>query len=92
MVGYGLGFSASMWVWQLRLLVNSLVVGRYAGADAVGYVALAIRIVDQLSVLKDIVWRLSIPALAQVQGKLARMVKAISEGASLQIMASGIPW
>jgi PST family polysaccharide transporter len=91
MVGYGLGFSASIWVWQLRMLVNPLVVGRYAGADAVGYVALAIRMVEQLSVLREITWRLSIPALARVQGNLTRMVKAISEGSSLQTMASGIP-
>ncbi len=91
MVGYGLGFSASIWVWQLRVLVNPLVVGRYAGADAVGYIALAIRMVEQLSFLRYVTWRLSIPALAQVQGNLARMVKAISEGASLQTMASGFP-
>ena len=92
MVEYGLGYSASIWVWQLRVLVNPLIVGRYAGADAVGYVALAIRMVEQLGVLRDVAWRLSIPALAQVQGNLTRMVKAISEGASLQTMAAGVPW
>src|ERR687890_2256698 len=47
--------------------------------------------VEQLSVLREITWRLSIPALARVQGNLTRMVKAISEGASLQTMVSGMP-
>jgi PST family polysaccharide transporter len=91
MVRYGLGFSASIWVWQLRMLVNPLVVGRYAGADAVGYVALTIRMVEQLGFVKDITWRLSVPALARVQEDLSRTVRAITEGMTLQTMAAGAP-
>jgi O-antigen/teichoic acid export membrane protein len=91
MVKYGLGYSASIWVWQLRVLVNPLVVGRYAGAEAVGYVALAIRIVEQLGFVKFVTWRLSIPALARMQEDLRRMVRAITEGITLQTMAAGVP-
>jgi O-antigen/teichoic acid export membrane protein len=89
MVGYGLGYSASIWVWQLRLLVNPLIVGRYAGADAVGYVALAIRLVEQLSFAKEIGWRLSIAVLARVQENKARLVRAVNEGMTLQVMTLG---
>jgi len=90
MMRYGLGYSASLSVWQLRLLVNPLVVGRYAGADAVGYVALIIRIVEQLSAgVREVVWRLSIAALARLQGDLARLTRAVTEGMSLQVMALG---
>jgi O-antigen/teichoic acid export membrane protein len=89
MLGYSVGYSASNWVWQLRNLVNPLIVGRYAGAEAVGYVALAIRIVEVLSFVKTATWRLSIAALARLQGDAVRLGKAVTEGMSLQILALG---
>src|SRR5208283_537261 len=57
MLSYGLSYSSSIWVWQLRNLVNPLIVGRFAGAEAVGFVALAIRIVTLLSFAKAVTWR-----------------------------------
>lgn len=89
MLGYSVGYSASSWVWQLRNLVNPLIVGRYAGAEAVGFVALAIRIVEVLSFVKNATWRLSIAALARLQGDPIRLAKAITEGMNLQILALG---
>ena len=89
MLSYSVGYSASSWVWQLRNLVNPLVVGRYAGAEAVGFVALAIRIVEVLSFVKTATWRLSIAALARLQGDRVRLGKAVSECMSLQILALG---
>jgi O-antigen/teichoic acid export membrane protein len=90
MVSYGLGFSASIWIWQLRSLVPPLVVGRYAGAEAVGYVALAIRLVESLGFVKAVTWRVSIAALAKVQDERARLIKAITEGMRLQVLALGL--
>ncbi len=89
MLGYSIGFSASLWVWNLRVLVNPLVVGRYAGAEAVGYVALAIRLVEVLSFVKTATWRLAIAALARLQGDAPRLRKAVTEGMGLQILALG---
>ncbi len=89
MVGYGLGFSASTWVWRLRELVNPLVVGRYAGAEVVGYIALTIRILNQLSFVQTVAWRLSVAALARLQEDRARLVKAATEGMSLQLIVLG---
>ena len=43
MLKYGLAYSSSVWVWQLRGLVNPFVVGRFAGVEAVGYIAVSIR-------------------------------------------------
>lgn len=91
MLGYGLGYSASTWVYQLRLLVNPLVVGRYAGAEAVGYVALAIRVVETLSFAKWAGWRISIAALGRLQRDRERLVSALSEGMRLQVLAVGLP-
>lgn len=52
MVQYGIGYSSSMWVWQIRSLINPLIVGKFLGAEAVGIVALAIRVVEALSFVK----------------------------------------
>jgi O-antigen/teichoic acid export membrane protein len=89
MLAYGLGYSASAWVWQLRELVNPLVVGRYAGAEAVGYVALVVRLVDTLGFVSGAIWRISIVALARLQRNRARLLDAVSEGMGLQVLASG---
>ena len=89
MIKYGLGFSASIWIWQLRSLVNPLIVGRYAGAEAAGFIALAIRIVEHLSFVKGASWRLSIAAFAKLQEERARLIKALTEGMRLQILVLG---
>ena len=89
MLGYGLGYSTSQWIWELRLLVNPLVVSRYAGAEAAGYVALAMRLVAQLGFARTVAWRLSIAALARLQRDRDRLVNAMTEGMSLQVIATG---
>jgi O-antigen/teichoic acid export membrane protein len=89
MVNYGIGYSGSMWIWQLRSLVNPLVVGRFLGLETVGYIALAIRIVDMLSFVKSATWRLAIAGLARLQSDRARLCKAITEGMQLQVLALG---
>ena len=89
MLGYGLGYSASIWVWQLRILVNPLIVGRYLGPEGVGYVALAIRIVEALSFVKGATWRISIAALSKVQQDFTRLRRALEEAMGLQMLALG---
>jgi len=90
MIGYSLGFSASEWLWNLGNLVNPLVVGRYAGAEAVGQVALALRLVEQVgSVIALPVARLSIPVFARLQEERTRMMQALDESMSFQLMALG---
>ena len=91
MLGYGIAFSSSIWVWQLRLLVNPVVVGRFAGAEAVGYVALAIRICEMLSFAKGAVWRVSIAALSRMANDAERLRKSINEGMRLQAISVALP-
>jgi O-antigen/teichoic acid export membrane protein len=88
-LGYGLGYSSSIWVWQLRLLVNPLIVGRYLGPEGVGYVALAIRVVEVLSFAREATWRISIAALARVQRDSTRLRRALEEAMGLQLLALG---
>lgn len=89
MISYGTGYSASMWVWELRNLVNSFVVGRFLGASAVGYVSLCMRIAQVLTFAKTVATRLSIAALAKVQNDVARLGRAVNEGMTLQVLAAG---
>lgn len=89
MLGYSLGYWASNRVWALRRLVNPLIVGHYLGPAAVGYVALAIRLVETLSFVKDASWRLSIVALSKVQRDLPRLRRALEEAMGLQSLALG---
>lgn len=89
MLTYGVSYSGANWIWQLRELVNPLVVGRFAGADAVAYVALTVRLVDALSFLKGVGWRVSLSVLGKLQGSYSRMVNAVSDGMRLQILVLG---
>jgi PST family polysaccharide transporter len=89
MLSYGFGFSASVWIWHLRRLVNPFVVGSFLGPEGVGYVALTIRLVESLSFVKGATWRLSIAALAKVQRDVPRLRKGLEEAMGLQVLALG---
>jgi PST family polysaccharide transporter len=89
MLTYGWTFSSVQWTWQLRELVSPLIVGHFAGATAVGYVALTARLVDALSFMKSVAWRLSISVLAPLQHDRQRLVGAVGEGMRLQALALG---
>lgn len=85
--GYAAAFSFANWIWQLRLLVNPLLVAPTFGAQAVGILGLTIGLLEMLSVIKSIAWRLSIAVLGRVQQDHARLRRAITEGMELQALA-----
>jgi O-antigen/teichoic acid export membrane protein len=91
MLGFGSGYSTSLCVWQARRLVNPLIVGRYLGSEAVGYVAVATQIASQLAFVVGAAWRLSTAALARLQHDRQRTANAITEGMYLQALAVGPP-
>lgn len=91
MLTYGFAYSGSLWVWQMRTLINPVLVGRFAGPEAVAYVALAIRITEVLAFAKNATWRIALAALAKLQSEPQRLRRAIEEGMGLQAMAVGIP-
>lgn len=91
MLSYGLSYSSSVWVWNLRSLVNPLIVGRFVGAEAVAFVALSIRLTEMLSFAKDATWRISIAALANLGNDRVRLRNSIQEVMRLQMVAVGLP-
>jgi PST family polysaccharide transporter len=91
MLGYGLSFSTSIWVWQLRTLVNPLLISRYLGAEIVGFIALANRIAVSLGFVKTVMWRLSLSAFSRIQDDAPRLCRAVSEGMLVQVLTVGSP-
>jgi O-antigen/teichoic acid export membrane protein len=89
MLGYSMGFSTSIWIWYARSLVNPLLVGHIAGAEAVAFVAIAIRLVEALSFVKTATWRLSIAVFAKFQKDSDKLLRAVTEGMGLQVLALG---
>jgi len=89
MLAYTLAYSAANWLWQLRGLVNPLIVGHFLGATAVGQVAVGIRLVEMLSFVKSVTWRLSVATLAKVQHQPGKLVEAVTHGTQMQVLALG---
>ncbi|PYX20747.1 MAG: hypothetical protein DMG87_09920 [Acidobacteria bacterium] len=89
MLSFGIGFTSSMRVWQLRTLVNPLLVGRFAGADGVAFVALAVRIAEALGTLRLAAGRMAIAALARLQDKREQFRIAVERASLLQVMTQG---
>jgi O-antigen/teichoic acid export membrane protein len=86
---YTLGYAASDWLWQVRGLINPLIVGHFLPPEAVGQVGLAIRMLELLSFTKTVAYRLSVAVLAKVQHEPAKLVEAATDGMRLQTLALG---
>jgi len=89
MFSYGIGLTASLRVWQLRTLVNPLLVGRFAGLEAVAFVALAVRIAEALGTIRLAAGRMAIAALARLQSRREDFRKALQQALYLQVITLG---
>ncbi len=91
MMHYGLSYSSSIWVWQLRTLVNPLIVGHFAGPEGVAFVSMSARITDVLSFAKTATWRIAMATLGKLNLDRNRLRRSITEGMRLQAIAVGGP-
>ncbi len=89
MLSFGIGITASQRTWQLRTLVNPLLVGRFAGAEGVAFVALAIRIAEALGTFRLAAGRMAVAALARLQARPEKLRAALERAVYLQVMALG---
>jgi len=89
MLGFGIGYSASQRVWQLRTLVNPLIVGRFAGVEGVAFVALAIRIAEGLGFIRTAAGRLAIAVFSRLQNDRTRFQSALENALHLQVLTLG---
>lgn len=90
MLSYAVTFALSGWASGLQNLVPSLVVFPILGAAAVGYIGMAERLIGLLSFAKGAVGRAAFPAFAQLQGDRNRLIRAVEEGAALQVLGLGL--
>jgi PST family polysaccharide transporter len=88
-VRYATEFSVANWIWQLRMLVNPLLVGPALGAQAVGIIGMTIGLLEMLSIIKTIAWRLSVAILTKFRSNVERLRTAVTEGMELQVLAVG---
>ncbi len=89
MLAFGIGLTASLRTWQLRTLINPLLVGRFAGAEAVAFVALALRIAEALGTFRLAAGRMVIASLSRLQNKREELRTALERALCLQVLTMG---
>lgn len=88
-LAYGVTYASTIWTWQIKDLVNPLIVGRWGGVEGVAQVALTVRLVEAAAFAKQAAWRISLPALSRLQNEPARLAAAVRDGMRLQLLALG---
>jgi len=86
---YGLTFSLSHWVISLRALTIPMVVTPIVGTEAAGLVSIAIRLSEQLSILRMVIRRMSISVMARLTGDAQVIRNTISRGMAYQALLIG---
>lgn len=79
---FGLPFQGSATLAALELTAAPILLGLLAGTKAVGYVSLALTIVNLPLVLPQLVWTVGFPTMARLRGdraELARSVRAMAK-------------
>lgn len=82
--------TTATWIYELRQLVPPMLLLPLAGASAVGYLAIANRLLDILSFAQTAVQRVSAPVYAHVQKDRAKLMEAIYRSAQAQMLALGV--
>jgi PST family polysaccharide transporter len=89
MLSFGLAYSASLRVWQLRNLVNPLIVGRFVGAEGVAFVALAVRFAEGLGFIRSAAGRLAIATLSRLQHDRQHFQSVLQSALKVQLWSLG---
>jgi O-antigen/teichoic acid export membrane protein len=101
MMHYSVSQSLSVWIYNLRDLAPSLILFPLAGERAVGYYALANRLINTLGFLYSVSGRVAFAAFARLQENKERLTKAIQEtiqylilflGVVLTVFAASVGW
>ncbi|MGC1305628.1 MAG: oligosaccharide flippase family protein [Phormidesmis sp.] len=86
---YGLTFSLSHWVISLRSLTLPVLVTPIAGAEVAGLISIAIRLAEQLSVLRMVIRRMSISVMAKLTDNAVAVRNTVSRGMAYQALLIG---
>lgn len=86
---YGLSYSSSDWLLNLKNLRVPLLVSRLVGVEAAGLISIAIRLADQLAILRMVVRRMSISVMAKFIDNPKKTQNAITQGMAYQALLIG---
>jgi O-antigen/teichoic acid export membrane protein len=86
---YGSSFYLSDWIFTLKSLTVPLFVTRLAGVEAAGIVNIAIRLVQQLAMLRVVVRSMSISVMAKLVDDAGAIRRAINRGMTYQVLLMG---
>lgn len=86
---YGATYSVSDILISLKNLRVSLLVSRLVSVEAAGVVGIAIRLVEQLSMLRLILLRMSVSVMAKIRDEPEKVRRVISKGMAYQALLNG---
>ncbi|MEM6450069.1 MAG: oligosaccharide flippase family protein [Cyanobacteria bacterium P01_D01_bin.105] len=86
---YGLTFSLSHWVISLRSLTIPVLVTPIGGIELAGLVSIAIRLAEQLSILRMVIRRMSISVMAKLTDDAEAVRQTLSRGMAYQALLIG---
>jgi len=89
MLRFGFAYWPTAWLGRVEELVNPFIVGLYLGPAAVGYVALALKLVDTMAFVRRITRRVGLVTLGKIQRDPARVARAIEDGLRYQVLVTG---
>ena len=82
MMAYGATFCLANWVQSLRVLTIPLLVTPLAGIEAAGIVGITIRMLEQLSLLRNVIRSMSISVMAKLMDDTHAILRATNRGMS----------
>lgn len=87
---YGLTYSGSDWILGARNLRVPILVSRLVSVEAAGIVSIAIRLVEQLALLRLVIRRMSISVMAKLIHDPIAARSALSRGMTYQALLIGV--
>lgn len=90
-LGYGTVATGAVLVQSLRPLMIPILVGGTQGAAAVGVVSLAVRLLENLSIARTVISRMSVPLLARLATDPPRLLPAFRLAIEVQTLAVAVP-
>lgn len=91
MFRYGLTYSTSNSIDTVSGILNPVLVGIFFGEQGVGFVALAIRLVDTIGFALRSTWRMGLAVLSSVNDTTERLRRGVEEGMVLGAIVLGVP-
>ncbi len=83
---YGLTYYSSNWIFTFKSLTVPLIISRLGGMEVAGITSVSIRIVQQLSLLRQIIGRMSISVMAKFITELSKIRRVITKGMAYQAL------